>query len=103
MMAQVDTIIENDPGAVIVLQADHGIHWGDNANYPSDSMRKQGFNLEDQLNLNLQVLSAVRVPPQYGKLTQPLDPLDIARWLVNNFVGGGNYDYLHNIEDGNVR
>jgi hypothetical protein len=44
-------------------------------------------------------MSAVRIPPQYGKLSQPLDPLDIARYLVNNFVGKGNYDYLYYTEE----
>jgi len=101
MMAQVDTIIENDPEAVIILQGDHGIHGiGNGADYfDSRFMFQRGYSLEDQLNLNLQVFSAVRVPPQYGSLTQPLDPLDISRWLVNHFVGEGNYDYVYYKED----
>jgi hypothetical protein len=97
MIAQVDTIIEDDPGAVIILQADHGIHGhgvpgGSDTHFESLSVR--GYSLEDQLNLNLHVMSAVRIPPQYVRLSQPLDPLDIARYLVNNFVGKGNYGYL---------
>jgi hypothetical protein len=97
MMAQVDTLIENDPNAVIVIQADHGIHGiGTHVNgYDSKFMFKRGYSLEDQLNLNLNVISAVRIPPQYGELSQPLDPLDISRYLINNFVGKGNYDYLY--------
>jgi len=94
MLAQVDTIIENDPEAIIILQADHGIHIGA-PNY----LYERGYSLEDLLNLNLQVFSAVCVPPQYGKLSQPLDPLDIARWLVNHFVGEGNYEYLYYNEE----
>lgn len=101
MLAQVDTIIENDPEAVIILQSDHGIHGiGNGADYfDSKFMFERGYSLEDQLNLNLSVMSAVRIPPQYGKLSQPLDPLDIARYLVNNFVGKGNYDYLYYTEE----
>jgi len=102
MMAQVDTILEDDPGAVIILQADHGIHGiGNGAEYfDSEFMFERGYSLEDQLNLILQVFSAVRVPPQYGGcLTQPLDPLDISRWLVNHFVGEGNYKYLYYNEE----
>jgi len=97
MIAQIDTVLENDPNAVIILQADHGIHCYGYNNFPFDfeAMSARGYNLEDQLNLNLSVMSAVRIPPQYGKLTQPLDPLDIARYLVNNFVGKGNYEYLY--------
>jgi hypothetical protein len=97
MLAQIDVIIENDPDAVIVLQGDHGIHGiGHSADsFDSKFMFQRGYTLEDQLALNLSVISAVRIPPQYGKLTQPLDPLDIARYLVNHFVGEGNYDYLY--------
>jgi hypothetical protein len=86
-----------DPGAVIVVQADHGIHGigpGD-AYFDSDFMFARGYSLEDQLNLNLQVMSAVRIPSQYGELTEPLDPLDISRYLVEHFIGGGNYEYLY--------
>jgi hypothetical protein len=101
MIAQIDTIIEDDPNAVIIIQADHGIHGiGPGPDYyDSRFMFTRGYSLEDQLNLNLSVLSAVRIPPQYGKLSQPLDPLDIARYLVNNFVGKGNYDYLYYTEE----
>jgi len=101
MMAQIDIIIEDDPNAVIIIQADHGIHGIGNGadDYDSDFMYAHGYGLDDQLNLNLDVISAVRIPPQYGKLSQPLDPLDIARYLVNNFVGKGNYDYLYYKEE----
>jgi hypothetical protein len=101
MIAQIYTMIENDPDAVIILQGDHGIHGiGNGADYfDSKFMFERGYSLEDQLNLNLHVISAVRIPPQYGKLSQPLDPLDIARYLVNNFVGKGNYDYLYYTEE----
>jgi len=102
MIAQIDTILENDPDAVIILQGDHGIHCYGYNNFPYDfgAMSARGYNLEDQLNLNLSVISAVRIPPKYGKLSQPLEPLDIARYLVNNFVGKGNYDYLYYKEEG---
>jgi len=101
MIAQVDIIIENDPDSVIILQADHGIHVYGNKHYPYDfeAMSARGYSLEDQLNLNLSVISAVRIPPKYGKLSQPLDPLDIARYLVNHFVGKENYDYLYYKEE----
>jgi hypothetical protein len=96
MAAQIDTIIENDPDAVIILQGDHGIHgFGPGETFDSEFMYGRGYSLEDQLNLNLHVISAVRIPPRYGELSEPLDSLDIARYLVNNFVGKGNYDYLY--------
>jgi len=102
MIAQVDIIIEDDPNSVIILEGDHGIHGiGPGTDYyDSRFMFSRGYSLEDQLNLNFDVISAVRIPPQYGKLSQPLDPLDITRYLVNNFVGKGNYDYLYYKEGG---
>ena len=51
------------------------------------------------LELNYSTVSAVRIPEKYGSLTEPLDPLDITRYLVNHFVGEGNYDYLHYYEE----
>jgi hypothetical protein len=100
MMAQVDIILENDSDAVIVIQADHGIHcYGmPSIGFDFEEMEKRGYGLQDQLNLTFQVISAVRIPPQYGKLTAPLDPLDIARYLVNHYVGQ-NYDYLYYQEE----
>ncbi|MDR0221117.1 MAG: hypothetical protein LBI54_06925 [Lachnospiraceae bacterium] len=96
MLAQVDTILTYDPGAVIVIQGDHGIHGiGRGRGYNSEFMSARGYSVEDQLNMNLQVMSAVRIPPQYGGLAEPLDPLDITRYLVNHFVGEGNYEYLY--------
>ena len=101
MMAQIDTVIENDPDAVIIIQGDHGIHAHGIDYSPSGfkSMSARGYNTEEQKKLHFSVISAVRIPPQYGKLSQPLDPLDIGRYLVNNFVGKGNYDYLYYKEE----
>jgi hypothetical protein len=101
MMAQIDIIVANDPNAVIIVQADHGIHGiGPTLRgYSSEYMSKRGYSLEEQLYMNMSTISAVRIPPQYGELTQPLDPLDIARYLVNNFVGAGNYEYLYYMEE----
>jgi hypothetical protein len=100
MMAQVYIILENDPDAVIVIQADHGIHgYGiKHSWYDYEALEKRGYGLQDQLNLNLQVISAVRIPEKYGRLTGPLHPLDITRYLVNHYVGQ-NYDYLYYKEE----
>jgi hypothetical protein len=98
MMAKVDVIIENDPDAVIVIQADHGIHGLGPAGtqyYDNATFLKQGYSIDDMQNLNKSVISAVRIPEKYGKLSEPLNPLDISRYLVNNFVGEDNYDYLY--------
>jgi hypothetical protein len=101
MMAIVDTIIENDQNAVIIIQADHGVSMvGTKPSYfDSKILYAQGYSIEDQSNIVFGTISAVRIPPQYGKLSQPLEPVDIARYLVNNFVGKGNYDYLYYTEE----
>ena len=101
MITMIETIIENDPSAVIIIQADHGIHGiGPGPDkFDSEFMFERGYSLEDQIYMNMSTISAVRIPHQYGTLTRPLDPLDIARYLVNNFVGAGNYEYLFYRED----
>jgi hypothetical protein len=94
MLALVDIIETQDPDAVVILQADHGIHGiGRSKYYDKEYMEEQGYSLEDMLNLNFSVMSAVRVPEKYGSLEEALEPLDIARWLVNSFVGQ-NYAYI---------
>jgi len=98
MMAKVDVIIENDPDAVIVIQGDHGIHGlgpPGTSYFHKETFEKQGYSFEDMKNLNRSVISAVRIPEKYGKLSRPLEPMDIARYIVNNFVGEDNYDYLY--------
>lgn len=99
LRAALEVLIENDPDAVVVIQGDHGIHGlgpnGSSTGYFNEkAFEEQGYNKEDMWNLNESVISAVRIPEKYGKLTQPLEPLDISRYLVNHFVGGGNYNYL---------
>jgi len=97
LMAKVDVIIENDPDAVIVIQGDHGIHGLGPVGtdyFDEKTFEKQGYSFEDMQNLNRNVISAVRIPEKYGKLSRPLEPMDIARYIVNNFVGEDNYDYL---------
>lgn len=88
MLITIDMILEQDPGAVIVLQGDHGIH----ANGHS-YLVKEGYPADQILELNYSVISAVRLPAELGELKEPLDPLNISRWLVNSFVGE-NYEML---------
>jgi hypothetical protein len=85
----IDMILEHDPDAVIVLQADHGIH------SQSEQLIMQGLGIpkENVADIWNGTMSAVRVPHQYGILNEPLHPLNISRWLVNNFVGE-NYLYI---------
>jgi len=90
MLNYVDIILWHNPEAIIILQADHGIH--DPVDH--DYMAGIGYTDSQIVELTYAVMSAVRMPPQYGGLTAPLDPRDISRLLVNRFVGD-NYNMLY--------
>ena len=83
MLGMVDLILEHDPDAVIILQGDHGIH----AEKAHDYMRRAGYSDAEILEMNYSTLSALRIPEHYGNLTEPVEPLNITRELVNRFVG----------------
>lgn len=89
--AMVDMIIDADPDAVIVIQADHGLH----GNTEEDFIRAFGEKA-DAVEIWNSTISAVRIPEQYrnGEEKYMMDtPLNIVRYLVNNFVGR-NYEYI---------
>jgi len=86
----VDTILEENPNAVIIIQADHGFH----SDVTQLHLLNQGYSLEFVMELVHSVFSAVRMPPKYGGLDSPIAPLNISRELVNRFVGensGGQF------------
>jgi len=89
MFNMIDMILERNPDAVIVLQADHGLHVFDT----QQVLLEEGFTEEEVLRLFNSVISAVRIPDRYGGLDEPLAPLNITRELVNRFVGE-NYQLL---------
>jgi hypothetical protein len=88
ILRTIDMILEHDPNAVIVLQGDHGVHFNGLRN-----MQEQGYSDDQLIELNHSVISAVRIPPQFGGLAEALNPVDISRVLVNLFVGE-NYTYV---------
>ena len=83
MFNMIDLILDSNPDAVIVLQGDHGMH----CQYSQYALLEAGFTEEETLRLFDSTISAVRIPEKYGGLDDPLDPLNIARELVNRFVG----------------
>ncbi|MCL2247786.1 MAG: hypothetical protein FWC13_00795 [Oscillospiraceae bacterium] len=89
MFNLVDMILENNPNAVIVLQSDHGFH----SHFTQAVVLELGHDLETIAALQRTVLSAVLIPDEYGGLNAPLAPKNIARELVNRFVGE-NYELL---------
>jgi hypothetical protein len=91
VLAHIDLVLEENPDAVIVLQADHGFHY----QATQQSLLDQGYSQDEVLDLVYSVFSAVRIPARYGGLDAPIAPLNISRELVNRFVGE-NYDLLQN-------
>jgi hypothetical protein len=89
VIAYCDLILGYDPEAVIVVQADHGLHMKDTHKL----MLAEGWT-EDEIRIaQNQTMSAVRIPEKWGGLEGPIDPLNITRLLVNRYVGE-NYEYL---------
>lgn len=89
MFNMIDMILEQKPDAVIIIQADHGMHLAET----QQALLEAGFTEEEALRLFNSTISAVRIPERYGGLDEPLDPLNITRELVNRFVGE-NYQLL---------
>jgi hypothetical protein len=89
ILEAVDDILAESPNAVIILQSDHGFHINETQQYLLD----KGYPLAQVLELVHSVFSAVLIPPEYGRLDEPIAPLNISRVLVNRFVGE-NYALL---------
>ena len=88
----IDMILEKDPGAIIIIQSDHGLHGNTEEDFKSAFSEKA-----DKLELWNYTMSAIRVPPEFhtGEEHYALEtPLNITRYLINNFVGR-NYEYLN--------
>lgn len=80
-----------DENAVVILQADHGIHSFEN----EDIMKELNVDEKGLQEIRNSVMSAIYVPEKYrnGEEIYLDNPLNISRYLVNNFVGE-NYQYL---------
>ncbi len=91
LISIIDMILGKDPEAVIVIQADHGLH----AN-TEEELKAVFGNDTDPREIWNSTMSALRVPPEYktGEEHYALEtPLNMTRYLVNSFVGK-NYEYL---------
>lgn len=87
----IDMILREDPDAVIVLQADHGLHGN-----TEEELAEYFRNTDCAIDLWNNVMSAIRVPKQFrnGEESYALsNPLNMSRYIVNNFVGR-NYEYI---------
>lgn len=89
----VENILEKDPDAVIVLQADHGLHCTTERQFREYFGEK--CNPHELWN---QVFSAVRIPKKFRNGDEKYmarTPLNIVRYLINSFVGPGNCSYIN--------
>ena len=92
----IDFILEHDPNAVIVLQADHGLHLTLKDLGIEGIMNIFSCTAEEAIAISHSVMSAIRLPegyltPETEKILS--DPRNISRYLINTFVGQ-NYDYI---------
>jgi len=96
LLKVIDIILEDDPDAIIVLQADHGLHGVSHMGGIDELMRVFSSTEGEISALWNGVMSAVRLPEEdmTPETLQILsDPRNISRYLVNNFVGE-NYEYI---------
>lgn len=91
LVSVIDMILNADPDAVIVLQSDHGLH-----GYTAEDIVNIFGTYDASLEIWNNVFSCVRVPEKYKNGEEKymmVTPLNISRYLVNNFVGE-NYSYI---------
>lgn len=85
-------VLERDPDAVIILQADHGLH----CTTPEQFRKAFGKDC-DYVELWNSTICAFRIPEKYRNGEEGVmmkTPLNISRYLINRFVGAGNCRYL---------
>lgn len=84
-------IKNNDEDAVIIVQADHGLHTID------DNIMLEYFDtdIKGVQDIRNSVISAFYIPDKYknGDEDYLNNPLNISRYIVNNYVGK-NYEYI---------
>ena len=92
LMAMIQAILQKDPDAVIVVQADHGLH----GTTPEQFQEYFGKDC-NYVELWNSVMSAVRIPEKYRTGEEHfmmLTPLNITRYLINSFVEKDRYKYI---------
>jgi len=90
LIGMIDLVLSHDPDAVIVLQADHGLHG------QSEAQITAAFGADAVKPIWNNVMSALRVPEEFksGDERYALsNPLNMSHYLVNSFVGR-NYAYV---------
>lgn len=91
LVETLEFIKNNDEDAVIIVQGDHGIH----TKTEEELMYFFNTDIEGVQEIRNSVISAMYIPDKYknGDEEYLSNPLNISRYLVNNYVGD-NYDYI---------
>ena len=86
-------INDTDENSIIIFQGDHGIHVVETEDL------KRYFNVDEKevLNMRNSTISLISIPEEFknGDELYLNNPLNISRYLINNFVGD-NYSYIDN-------
>ena len=87
----INYINDNDPNSIIIFQGDHGIHALDTI------VLKKAFNVNEKeaLKIRNSTISLISIPEEYKNGDEKYldNPLNISRYLINNYVGN-NYEYI---------
>lgn len=88
-----DFIRKMDEDAVVIIQGDHGIHMLEEETI----MKQLEITREEVQDIRNSVISAYYIPEKYqnGDEVYLNNPLNVSRYLINNFVGK-NYEYIGN-------
>ncbi len=92
LLADLVKYIKNyDDNALIILQADHGIHVMSCENIS----KEVGVKIDECKHIRNSTFSSIYIPKKYknGDEEYLSNPLNISRYLVNNYVGH-NYEYI---------
>lgn len=91
ILEYINYIKENDPNSIIIFQGDHGIH------VLEDDILKEIYKIDDNdiLDIRNSTVSLIYIPEEYknGNEEYLNNPLNISRYLINNYVGD-NYKYI---------
>lgn len=93
LVDMIDMILEVDPDAVIVIQADHGAK---HTERDFKAVFGEDADAATLIEIWNSTMSAIRVPDKYQTGEEHFameNPLNLSRYLVNSFVGK-NYEYL---------
>lgn len=91
LVDMLEFIKNNDEEAIIIIEGDHGIHMLEN----DFIMNRFSTDINGLQEIRNSVISSIYIPDKYKNGDEDYldNPLNISRYIVNNYVGD-NYEYL---------